>query len=336
MKHLTQAPLARNTMRWGKFSVSAVLFAAVFAPAAIHAQLNYVNGTVEEEFDAEPVAVYGGNPPLWVNDTFTGLNDILSSPGGGFNEVNYAANGPIANSGVNALPLNGYSGVAQPGFYNPNPVAFGGGSIFMSPYFGTFAVGTTIPGSVSVVLGAESANFTVGALGVPLNIGTYLSVAGGLGANDAVAAGLVTYVTDTTKGTSATFAEVLGATGVNSPNTVALSGAALGLGIPVLNGNTAAMLYANGDTLFNGLSVASLNFAMNPGDNVTIESVFTAAADPFSGSYIDSSPLPNSLDGLTLPGLDLFDTPVPEPGTLSLFTLGLTTAALMLRKRFRA
>ena len=62
-------------------SLGAALVATVAGPLAVHAQLIYTGGTGEIEFSGQPVAIYGGGPPTWAFDGFTGLNDILSRPG---------------------------------------------------------------------------------------------------------------------------------------------------------------------------------------------------------------------------------------------------------------
>ncbi len=328
MKTFYSTNRAGNISRSRRLMKAATLAACVLLPLGLHAQLNYLGGTAEIEFDAEPVAVYGGIPPLFVGDTYTGGNDILSSPGGGFNEINYV-NAPIVNTGV--IPLGaGVFASLNAGVYPSGP--FGGGIIALTPTLGAFAIGEVAPGFVSAGISAQTANFTIGAGGLPgapATIGTFLSIAGTLNPTSAIAASLVTYIQDTTTGANATLTEVLGATGIASASTQNLSGGVPGIGIGGLNALNSFMLYGPGDATYAGLAAASVPNFLNPGDNVTVTSVFTAGADP--DATIDSEPLPSNLDGVTLPGDDLYGSEIPEPSTVTLFGAG----ALALLARFR-
>jgi hypothetical protein len=315
----------RNAARSAALLMAVTFVATVAAPLAVRAQLNYLGGTAEIEFDGEPVALYGGGPPLWVGDTFTGGNDILSSPGGGFNEVNYAANAPVYNSGVVGLGGGVAAGLGA-GVYGGVP--YGGGVVAATPTWIGSAVGEVAPGAVSANIVAESSTFNVGAAGLPATIGTYLSIGGILNPNSAIGASLVTYITDNTTATTEILAEVLGATGINSGNTVALSGT---LGAPAaLNAWVAYGVPVAGVEPYAGFSAASVNNFIAPFDNVTITAVLTEAADP--DATIDSEPVPANLDGVTLPGDILMGTEVPEPGALSLIAAGLS-ALQVFRKR---
>jgi hypothetical protein len=330
--------------------MAVTLVAAVVSPLGVRAQLLYNGGgTGQINFSGQPVAVYGGANPLGIFDAYTGNNDILSSPGGGFNEINYV-NPYIAQTGVQPLgviaTLNPGNyivpGSASPAF--PNPVPFGGGTIAIGPAFGAFSIGEVAPGFVSEGDSEQTATFTVGALGLPLTLGTYLAINGTLNPNSAVAASLVTYITDTTTGWSVALEEVLGATGLNSPATQALSGS-----FPAPAALNAWMAYGPLDATYTGLAAASVDSAyfnggpanlalanplpVNVGDQFTIVSVLTEAADP--DATIDSDPAPALLDGVTLPDDVVYDTQVPEPAALSLVAVGLSVL-LVFRKRSRA
>jgi hypothetical protein len=338
----------RNTARSAALLMAVTLVATVAAPLGVRAQVTYNGGTAEIEFDGEPVAAYGGANPLWVGDTITLQNDVMSSPGGGFNEINYA-NAPIYNSGPQALGALFAAGLGAGNYApggGPGAIPFGGGVIALTPTLGAFAINEVAPGAVSVGISVSEANFTIGPGGIPgapANVGTFLSIGGGLNANSAIAGSLVTYIQDNTTGFNATLAEVLGATGIASPATQNLSGSlfgfgAAGIGIPAMNGANSFMLYGPGDTTYTGLAAADVATAANflaANDNVTITSVFTAGADP--DASIDSEPLPSDLLNVTLPGDDLYGTEldVPEPGTLSLVGAGLS-ALLAFTKRSRA
>jgi hypothetical protein len=323
MKKMFQIPsCTQSFVRMATRSLGAALVATVAGPLAVHAQLIYTGGIGEIEFSGQPVAIYGGGPPTWAFDGFTGLNDILSSPGGGFNAVNYV-NPNIAGTGVVPLGAGIFAALA-PGVYGGVP--FGGGTINLGPTIVQGSVGEVAPGFVSVDLAAESSSFTVGALGMPATIGTFLSISGVLNPNSAIGASLVTYVDDITTAQSVVLAEVLGATGINSGNTVALSGT---LGAPAAI--NAWLAYGPLNATYTGLSSAAVANFLNPGDNVQITSVLTMAADPDATIQFDY--LPNDLGGVVLPDGLLFET--PEPGTLSLLGAGLS-ALFIVRKRSRA
>jgi hypothetical protein len=297
---------------------------------SVQAQLIYTGvGTGQIEFSGQPVFAYGGINPLWAADALTGGNDILVSPGGTFNGINYV-NPNISGTGV--VPLgNGITWTAFPG--NDNGIAFGGGSLALSPTAVGYSVAMTAPGNVSVGIGAESSLFTVGALGVGPTIGTYLSLDGLLSVNSAISASLVTYVDDLTTGQSRTLAEVLAATGTGSGSKfVALYGQA---GSLVAGGN-AWVQFGGGGTTYTGFAAAAVPDFLNVGDNVRITSVLTEAADPLTpDATINSDIVPGNLNGATLPSTILFNTQsVPEPGTVSLFAIG-TFGLIAFRTRMR-
>lgn len=330
MKIIFPFSSVRKVARLDAWLMAVALVATVASPPAVRAQLIYTGGTGEIEFSGQPVGTYGGIPPLWAFDGFTGNNDILSSPGGTFNGVNYV-NPNIFGTGV--VPLGGgIFATAAPGI--DNGIAFGGGSISINPAAVGFSIGETSPGNVSVGIGAESSSFTVGALGVPgATIGTFLSLNGILSPSSAIAASLVTYVNDITTGNNVILAEVLGATGTGyGSKFVALSGQ---FGSPVAGAN-AWVLFGNGGATYNGFASAFVPNFLGVGDNVQITSVLTEAADPQSfDATIFADGLPGDLNGATLPDAILIGTqPVPEPGTLSLCAAG-SLALLIFRKRSR-
>ncbi|HEV2434523.1 MAG TPA: hypothetical protein VG077_00860 [Verrucomicrobiae bacterium] len=320
------APNKRSALATGTALAMALWLSA--GPAG--AQLLYTGGTGEIEFSGQPVGTYGGIPPLWAFDGFTGNNDILASPGGTFNGVNYV-NPNLFGTGV--VPLGpGIFATAAPGV--DNGIAFGGGSISINPAAVGFSIGETSPGNVSVGIGAESSTFTVGAGGVPgATIGTYLSLNGILSPSSAIAASLVTYVSDITTGNSVVLAEVLGATGTGyGSKFVALSGQ---LGSPVAGAN-AWVLFGNAGTTYSGFASAFVPNFLNPGDNVQITSVLTEAADPYSlDATIYSDGVPVDLNGATLPDVLLYDTTpsVPEPGALAFLAVGAAAGWLLDRRR---
>lgn len=313
--------------------IPVALLAMVAGPQGVRAQLIYNGGTGEIEFSGQGVAAYGGAPPLWVPDAFTGGNDILSSPGGGFNEVNYA-NSAIADTGPVVLG-GGIAAALAPGVYGPLPgvppgTPFGGGSIAIGPTSVGFSIGEVAPGFVSAGAAAQQSSFTVGPLGIGApTIGTFLAINGIVNPNSAIAASLVTYIDDVTTGNSVALVEVLGATGITPPqNTVALSGA---FGAPAaVNGFLVYGAPVGGVEAYAGLAAASVANFLNVGDNVLITAVLTEAADP--DATINTGSLPGNLDGVTLPGDLLFDTqPVPEPATWSL--LAVSVLGFGLRRR---
>lgn len=296
--------------------------------SSVQAQLVYTgNGTGQIEFSGQPVFTYGGINPLWGPDGFTGGNDILVSPGGTFNGINYV-NPNLSGTGV--VPLGaGINWTAAPG--NDNGILFGGGSIALTPTAVRYSVVETAAGNVSVGIGAESSTFTVGAGGVGPTIGTYLSLDGLLNVNSAISASLVTYIDDITTGHQVTIAELLAATGTGTANKFVVLTGQTGSLVSGVNG---WFQFGNGGTTYTGFAATAVPNFLNVGDNVQISSVLTEAADP--DATINSDPQPSNLNGVTLPSTLLFDTQaVPEPGMFSLLAGGLSVL-LIFRKRGHA
>jgi PEP-CTERM motif len=285
---------------------------------SVQAQLIYTGtGTGQIEFSGQPVFTYGGANPLWAPDGFTGGNDILVSPGGTFNGINYVNNN-ISGTGV--VPLGaGITWTAAPGIAGPvTPIAFGGGSISLTPTAVGYSVVETAAGNVSVGIGAESSLFTVGALGAGPTIGTYLSLNGILNVNSAISASLVTYIDDLTTGHQVTIAELLAATGTGTANKYVVLTGQTGSLVSGING---WFQFGGGGTTYTGFAATSVPDFLNVGDNVQISSVLTEAADP--DATINSGGLPGNLNGVTVPSTILLNNqPVPEPGTMSLLAMG--------------
>jgi hypothetical protein len=316
------------TGRLADWFMPVMLAAAMGSPFAAKAQLNYIGGGVDAGAISFGVTGYGAPTPgipTYIANNFSGLNDILSSPGGTF----LTANPVIANnilSIANNVPLFGF----QIGGGNGNG-AFGSGIIGIngpSVAFGISDVGAG-GGSASYGIGSWDATFLTGPLGVN-NFGAFLSIAGNLPAlNSAGVASLQIHMSDT--------AGVFGGGGINlAPMVLANSLVGFnGLGVPIysfvaLGGSGAAML-ADSFGNFRGLSIDNLG-ALPAGDTISAIATLTIYADPMSFSGYD--PIDDtaliSATGTTLPTSGI--TGVPEPTTTLLAAFGGLT--LMLLKKF--
>jgi hypothetical protein len=287
------------------------------------------------------VAPYGGAPniggPTYIGNNFTGLNDILSSPGlgtlGGYLTASPIVANNIAEFGPGALTVSG----TQIGGGNGNG-AFGSGVGVDTGSTIAFLLADSGPGggSASYFIGTEDFSYTN--QGAPIAAGATYGAYIGIGGfvplvGNADVASLMVKVSDT--------AGVFGANGTVLPQMVlAISRNGAGAGIGNYNivtiggggGGNAALILDNGVTgAFRALAVdsAQLGAAIPVGDVITVLATLTAYSDPASFDSILAS---NDLLGLTgpLPTLDLVGTVVatPEPSAFLLLASGLLLFAL--------
>ena len=267
------------------------------------------------EYSVQPILALRNGAPSWAYDGFssglavpaTPLYDILASPGGAFNTF-YPSNPNIGGTGV--VPLGAgivWSTPSANTAYGP----FGGATATSTPGGFRFTLADSeAPNSASVAVAAMSADFTVGLGGIPAGTfaGTTLSFNGTLDAGAAVAASLVTYVTDNTTHQTETFEEILAAGGTLNLNPfVAWSGVGTSFAPPAGASAGALVLFGNAGTTFSGTVSASqllTGVGINAGDDINVLSVLTAIADP----------------GATLNITDI--VPAPEPAAMSLVAIG--------------
>src|ERR1700759_3986681 len=163
------------------------------------------------------VASYGGAPnvggPTYIANNFTGLNDILTSPGlgtlGGYLTANPVVANNIISVGPNALPV----AASQAGGANGNG-AFGAGPAVNTGATTAFALADSGPGGGSASYLVSSASFSYTNVGAPIAAGTtygaYMAIGGVVPlVGNADVAGLRIHISDT--------AGVFGAGGFDLP-----------------------------------------------------------------------------------------------------------------------
>lgn len=305
-----------------------ILLTAAINPLSVNAQLNYIGAGVDQGVISFGVTGYGlpqPGVPTYIANNFTGLNDILSSPGGTFLTANPSVGNNIL-SGLNIVPMMG----VQLGGGNVNG-PFGSGNISITGPNVSFGISDVVAGngSASYGIGTWDATFKTGVLGVN-NFGAFLSIAGNLPAlNSAGVASLQIHLFDT----AGTFGG-----GVDlAPMVLANSLVGFdGFGVPIysfvaLGGSGAAML-ADAFGNYRGLSIDNLG-ALPAGDTVSAKVTLTIYADPSSFSAYD--PISDldliSATGTTLPTSGI--TAVPEPTTRMLSGIGVFAALLFSRFR---
>jgi hypothetical protein len=305
-----------------------LLLAALISPLVASAQLNYIGAGVDAGAISFGVTGYGApvpGIPTFIPNNFSGLNDVLSSPGGTFQTANPVVGNNILSIG-GIVPMFGF----QVGGGNGNG-AFGSGNIFINGPNVSFGISDVVPGSgsASYGIGSWDATFLTGPLGVN-NFGAFLSIAGNLPAlNSAGAASLQIHLSDT--------AGVFGG-GINlAPMVLANSIVGFdGFGVPIysfvaLGGSGAAML-ADSFGNFRGLSIDNLG-ALPAGDTISAIATLTIYADPMSFTGYDpvfDTELINAT-GTTLPTDGI--TATPEPTSLALTGLGSLAALWFARFR---
>jgi hypothetical protein len=289
------------------------------------------------------VAPYGGAPngggPTYIPNNFTGLNDILSSPGlgslGGYLTASPIVANNIASIGPLATPLT----LTQIGGGNGNG-AFGTGAAFNAGNFANFILSDAGPGggSASYIIESAMASYTnVGAVVAAGTLyGSYIAIGGSVPlVGNADVASLRVHYSDT--------AGIFGAGGTDAPQEVlaiSRNGAGAGIGnynivtIGGVGGGNAGLILDNGvNGAFRAIAVdaALLPAAIPIGDVITATWTLTTYADPASIDVIDLTPDLLNLSG-PLPALTFVDAATPEPGVTVLTLLGLI--AIWLYRRY--
>ena len=261
-------------------------------------------------------------------------NDILTSPGGGYQVANPVVGNNVASTGlVNAPYTFGWTG----GISHLDGSAFGSGAtVNLGPEVG-FALADTAPGggTASYMITSMLNQFTVDAAGYNGTIGDYLSLAGVnfTGSDSSVAA--IRGDFSINGGAAIALPDIMLALAGNCNNRVAGTATAFINGCVATGGNGGAFA-----GLASGIANGGAVFNLNPGDVISVVTTLTVYADPAS---IDSLPFDDSLfqqllrdSGGALPGFSTADTgtaaPTPEPGTFAMLGGGLL-ALDMLRRR---
>jgi hypothetical protein len=264
------------------------------------------------------VASYGApvpGVPTYIPNNFTGLNDILSSPGGTFQTANPVIANNIASYGPGALP----SAFFQVGGGNVNG-AFGAGTVTNVGTGVGFTLADSGPagGSASYEIASWNANYTAPA-GYAGTYGNVLSIGGVLPAvGSAAVAALQTEVTSANPA-SPFFG------GVALPQLV-LADAEIAPGVFswVAVGGTGAAILTNLAGGYSGLAFNSAVVAIPVGDAFTVTSTLTVYADPASIDTI--APDLSLLPGFNLPTFDV-GAVTPEPGSIVLAGMGVVALA---------
>jgi hypothetical protein len=326
-----------------RFAFLAATSLAMAIAATAYAIPAYTGGNGGISFG---VSSYGGAPnvggPTFIPNNFTGLNDILSSPGlgtlGGYLTANPIVVNNISSTGAVPLPVAAFQ--------------FGGGNI--NGAFGSAAannlgptMGYTIAdagpggGSASYLVDSGITSYT-DAAGTPIGtaFGAYVTMGGvvPLVGNADVSSLKVTLSSANPAspffGGVALPNMVLAISRNNATNTLADYNI---VRIGGVAGANAGMIVDNTATgAFRAMAVDRmlLPAAIPAGDVITVKATITAYADPASFDTFDVAPL--DLLALTGPLPDVsFVTPdsqpLPEPGALLL----LSGAALLLQRRTR-
>lgn len=330
---------SRYSLRWLAAASLAVLMGS---PSTKHATAAYVfaGGLSNTVFG---VASYGGAPvpgiPTYILNNFTLLDDVLTSPGGGFRTADTSLPNNIADTGVVGIPR--YSVFAGGG--NANGL-FGAGQVLLTPTLYAFTLRDVNPdgaGAAAYLVSSMLSEFTedgTGFGGAPaISVGAWLAVAGIFGSPLSSAAASIKVQVNSLNPASPFFNGGLGRS-----YEVVLAAAAIGnfasVAYTAVNGLAAptAVMLNDGVSPFAGLAVASemLPTAGMIGDTVVVTSTLTVIADPMFVFSID--PTTDLLaEAGPLPAVSFVGTTfVPEPTSVSLSILGmLGIGATLIRRR---
>lgn len=257
----------------------------------------------------------GNGTPQWIHNVNSGLNDILSSPGGTFGVANPVIGNNVAGIGPAAYGPGVFQFLTHTGGVSGDGSPFGSGAGVIYGPAASFALTDATPGGGgSASYGIETWNsFYTQTTAYNGTFGTYLAIGGNVGipGSSAVAA-VQTEVTVTPIGGPATtyvFAPLILAVANNGAlgySYVALSAA---------NALSGAAIVANRATgAFSGLAIDNYAASFSAGSRIAVTSTLTFYADPASISV--STPDLSLLPGLSLPGESFGGSSVPEPSSM--------------------
>jgi hypothetical protein len=311
------------------FSILSLLLLLLLISSTAHAAIITTSVSGGTSYGATGYCCVNNGAPTYIANNVTGNNDILTSPGGGFQTANPVIGNNVAQSGiVNAPYFFNWAG----GTGGLSGAPFGIGLTTVTGSGVGFALSDATAGCCSASYSITSINdtYTVGAGGYNGTFGAYLSISGTNSTiNDsAVASAIVEY-------------SINGGAFIFMPQMVL---AANGNCNNVTLGGSGAAIVQNGcaGNKFTGLSIDNLG-AVNWAQGTTIQIIaaITAYADPANFDILDSY-IPDanliSLTGATLPGFTgAVETgvaaPTPEPATLALTGLALLTLNLLRRRK---
>jgi hypothetical protein len=309
-----------------------LLLLACSTPA--RAGLNFNGGVGAISFGVAP---YGGGPnnggPTYIGDNVTGLNDILTSPGGGYQTASpVIANNTLSIGGavpaLAALQAGGGNGFG----------AFGSGAMINTGSTVGVSLTDSGPGggTASYAIGTGVVTYTVAgaAVAAGTTYGAYLSMAGAVPlVNSADVMSLRVSISDTMGALNVALPQMvlaIGNLGGGNYNIVTIGGA---------GGGNAGMIFNPLTGAFTSLAVdnAALAAALPVGDVLTVRYALTAYADPASLDTFDPTG-DLALLNLTgpLPSLGFVDTPsfVPEPASILMVGMaGLMSLGYAWRRR---
>ena len=293
--------------------------------APVSAEPIFVGGTGTIVYGVAP---YGGAPipgaPTYIGNTFNGLTDILTSPGGGYLTANPVVTNNIYASGINALPLS----FSAAGGGNGNGAFGSANTLVTGPTFGGNLTDSIVgDGAVSYMIASWTSTW-VESVGFNGLIGASIAAGGTFGsAASSGALSLRVRVQSASVGNLDLGQLVL------APRA---TGPCFGInGIVSCTGNS-----------FDGaaLSASPVNFVA--GEVVTVYATLTAIADGMSFETIALTDTPPLLlqDVLTqygpLPSSNLVSSTavssVPEPTSLLLLGTGLLGAGVRRWRQGRA
>lgn len=292
------------------------LLGALSAGQAARAAPIFTGGTAVVSFG---VSDYGGGAqinPSYIFNNFTGLFDILATPGGTFQLANPVVGNNISSFGP--LPL----GVKATQSGGSNALGnFGKAAISLSGTDIRFNISDLLPasGTVSYGVGSMLAEFKEptgfnGTFGSVISLGTSLPEVG-----SAVVAAVRTRVTSN-NAASPFFG------GVDLPQLV-LAAARVGpatYSFVFLGGAGAALIIDNAATgALRGIAVNNMGVVIPKGDKFTAASSITIMADPSMMTDIFITPDLLTAAGTTLPDFLVVRASAPEPASWLLMGMGL-------------
>ena len=305
------------------------ILATLIWGGAAHAGIITTSVQGDTVYGATSYCCVNAGGPTYIADNVTGNNDILTSPGHGYQTANPVIANNVAQSGI----VNGPYTFWWTGGNAPlSGAGFGSGATAVNGAGIYFALSDTSVGCCTASYDITSIDntYTVGGGGFKGNFGAYLSIAGTnfTASDSAVASAIVEYSIN--GGGFVFMPQMVLAAGGNC-NNVAIGGAA---------GNKAAVV-ENGcvGNRFEGLSIDNLGMVnWAAGTTIQIIATVTAYADPASGDILDSF-IPDQ-DLINLAGDSLPDFTggantgvTPEPASIGLSGLALF-AAILARRRF--